>query len=143
MTDAAKPPNGTPDVLHPDGWAAPAGFAHGIAATGRVIAIAGQVGWDPATTTFSTDDFAEQAAQALRNIVAVLHAGGAEPQHLVRLTWYVTNRSEYFSARKALGSAYRDIIGRQYPAMTVVVVQTLLEPRAKVEIEATAVVPAS
>jgi enamine deaminase RidA (YjgF/YER057c/UK114 family) len=112
-----------------------------MAATGRIIVTAGQIGWNPATGTFATDDFAAQTAQALRNVVAVLHAAGAEPEHLVRLTWYVTSRSEYAAARHAIGAAYREIVGRHYPAMSVIVVSALLEDRAKVEIEATAVVP--
>jgi enamine deaminase RidA (YjgF/YER057c/UK114 family) len=113
-----------------------------MSATGRVVVTAGQIGWDPISGTFSSDDFAAQAAQALRNVVAVLRAGGAEPEHLVRMTWYVTTRSEYSAAKRQIGAAYRDIIGRHFPAMSVVVVSALLEERAKVEIEATAIVPA-
>ena len=131
------------EPLNPDGWAAPRGYAHGMSAPagGKILVTAGQIGWDPATSKFSSDDFAEQAARALRNVVAVLHAGGARPEHLVRLTWFVTNAREYLEARAALGEAYREIVGRHYPAMSVVVVNALLEPRAKVEIEAMAVVP--
>jgi enamine deaminase RidA (YjgF/YER057c/UK114 family) len=113
-----------------------------MTASGRVIVTAGQVGWDPATNAFASDDFARQAEQALRNVVTVLRAAGAAPEHLVRLTWYIVDRDEYLSARAALGAAYREIVGRHFPAMTVVVVAGLLEPRARVEIEATAVVPA-
>ena len=131
-----------PQAIEPDGWAKPTGYANGMSATGRVVVTAGQIGWDPISGTFASDDFAAQAAQALRNVVAVLRAGGAEPEHLVRMTWYVTTRSEYTAARRQIGSAYRDIIGRNYPAMSVVVVSGLLEERAKVEIEATAIVPA-
>jgi enamine deaminase RidA (YjgF/YER057c/UK114 family) len=130
-----------PEVIEPEGWAPPVGYANGISATGRFVVTAGQVGWDAATGTFASDDFAAQAAQALRNVVAVLRAGGAGPEHLVRLTWYVTSRDEYVTARRAVGAAYREIIGRHYPAMSVVVVSALLQQRAKVEIEATAVVP--
>jgi enamine deaminase RidA (YjgF/YER057c/UK114 family) len=130
-----------PRTLHPSGWAAPVGYAHGMTASGRVICTAGQVGWDPATAAFASDDFAEQSAQALRNVVALLNAAGARPEHLVRLTWYVVDAAEYHAARRALGASYREIVGRHYPAMSVVVVKGLLEPRAKVEIEATAVVP--
>ncbi len=111
-------------------------------AEGRILAISGQIGWDPTTATFHTDDFAEQTAQALRNLVAVLRAAGAEPAHLVRLTWYVTDRAAYASARRAIGAAYREILGPHYPAMSVVIVAGLLEERALVEIEATAVLPA-
>lgn len=129
-----------PEAIEPDGWAKPAGYANGMTATGRILVTAGQVGWDPVSATFASDDFAAQAAQALRNVVAVLRAGGAGPEHLVRLTWYVTSRNEYAAARRAVGAAYREIIGRHYPAMSVIVVSALLEERAKVEIEATAVV---
>jgi enamine deaminase RidA (YjgF/YER057c/UK114 family) len=130
-----------PEAIEPEGWVQPVGYANGMSATGRVIVTAGQVGWDPASGAFASDDFAAQTAQALRNVVAVLRAGGAGPEHLVRLTWYVTSRSEYTAARRAVGAAYREIIGRRYPAMSVIVVSGLLEERAKVEIEATAVVP--
>ena len=126
--------------LKPEGWRAPIGYADGVSASGRIIVSAGQIGWNPATGEFETDDFAAQAAQALRNVVAVLAAGGANPEHLVRLTWFVTSRDEYVQARKAIGAAYREIIGLRFPAMSVIVVSALVEPRAKVEIEATAVV---
>jgi enamine deaminase RidA (YjgF/YER057c/UK114 family) len=130
-----------PEAIEPDGWAKPDGYAHGMSATGRLVVTAGQIGWDPISGTFASDDFAAQTAQALRNVVAVLRAAGAGPEHLVRMTWFVTSRSEYTAARRQLGSAYRDIIGRHYPAMSVVVVSALVEERAKIEIEATAVVP--
>lgn len=127
-------------ALRPEGWRAPVGYADGVSASGRIIVTAGQVGWNPATAQFESDDFAAQTAQALRNVVAVLAAGGATPEHLVRLTWFVTSREEYAAARKAIGAAYRAIIGLRFPAMSVIVVSGLVEPRAKVEIEATAVV---
>ena len=127
-------------VIAPSGWKAPSGYAHGVSSTGQVLAIAGQVGWNPRTAQFESDDFAEQTAQALRNIAEVLQAANARPEHIVRLTWFVTSREEYSQARKAIGAAYKEIFGRYYPAMSVVVVSALLEPRAKVEIEATAVV---
>jgi enamine deaminase RidA (YjgF/YER057c/UK114 family) len=130
-----------PEVIEPEGWRAPVGYANGMSATGRFVVTAGQVGWDPVSGTFASDDFAAQTAQALRNVVAVLRAGGAGPEHLVRLTWYVTSRDEYAAARRAVAAAYREIVGRYYPAMSVVVVSALFEERAKVEIEATAVVP--
>jgi enamine deaminase RidA (YjgF/YER057c/UK114 family) len=130
-----------PHSLHPDGWEAPKGYSHGMAGRGRVVVTSGQVGWNPATGKFETDDFTAQAAQALRNVVAVLRAGGAGPEHLVRMTWYVTDRAEYVASRRDLGAAYREIIGRHFPAMAVVVVNGLLEDRARIEIEATAVVP--
>lgn len=129
-----------PNSIVPAGWARPVGYAHGMAATGRVVATAGQVGWDPATSRFATDDFVQQTAQALRNVVAVVRAAGGEPRHLVRLTWYVLDREEYLRSRKALGPVYREILGTHFPAMTVVVVSGLLEERARIEIEGTAVI---
>jgi enamine deaminase RidA (YjgF/YER057c/UK114 family) len=136
-----------PQLIQPAGWPSPRGYANATAATlmsgmgGRLLFVAGQVGWDPLTCTFSTDDLAAQAAQALANIVTVLRAAQAEPHHLTRLTWYVTDRTEYLAARPALAAAYRTHLGRHYPAMSLLVVHSLLEPQAKVEIEATAVVP--
>jgi enamine deaminase RidA (YjgF/YER057c/UK114 family) len=127
--------------IHPEGWLKPSGYSHGVTASGRVIVTAGQVGWNPTNGAIESDDFTEQAAQALRNIVAVLRAAGAGPEHLVRLTWFIVDHAEYMSARKSLGAAYREIVGQNFPAMSVVVVAGLLEDRAKVEIEATAVVP--
>jgi enamine deaminase RidA (YjgF/YER057c/UK114 family) len=127
--------------VHPAGWAPPVGYADAVAARGRVVFAAGQVGWDPATQRFGSDDFAAQTRQALRNVATVLRAAGAEPRHLVRLTWYVTSKAEYQRARREVGEAYREIIGSHFPAMSLVVVHELLEDRAKVEIEATAVVP--
>ena len=128
--------------LHPEGWAAPRGYSDGILASGRMVFVSGQVGWNPATGQFETDDFAEQTAQALANVVGVLRAAGADPAQLVRLTWYVTDREAYLDARPAIGAAYRRIIGTHYPTMTLVVVAGLLEEQALVELEATAVVPA-
>lgn len=128
--------------LHPEGWAAPRGYSDGILASGRMVFVSGQVGWNPTTGRFETDDFAEQTAQALANVVSVLRAAGADPAQLVRLTWYVTDREEYLDARAAIGTAYRRIIGTHYPTMTLVVVAGLLEEQARVELEATAVVPA-
>jgi enamine deaminase RidA (YjgF/YER057c/UK114 family) len=130
-----------PTPIRPDGWPRPAGYADGMVAEGRLLAISGQIGWDPVTGRFASDDFAEQTAQALRNVVAVLRAGGAEPRHLVRLTWFVIDRAAYVGARRAIGTAYREILGPHYPAMSVIVVAGLLEERALVEIEATAVIP--
>lgn len=128
--------------LHPEGWAAPRGYSDGIVASGRLVFVAGQVGWNPGTGEFETDEFAAQTAQALSNVAAVLRSAGADPSQLVRLTWYVTDRDAYLAARTAIGAAYRRIIGTHYPTMSLVVVADLLEPRALVEIEATAVVPA-
>jgi enamine deaminase RidA (YjgF/YER057c/UK114 family) len=119
----------------------PSGYAHGMSATGRIIVTAGQVGWNPASGGVETEDFAEQTAIALLNVVTILRAAGAGPEHLVRLTWFITSRDEYTSATKKIGVAYKEIIGKHYPTMSVIVVSSLLEPLAKVEIEATAVVP--
>lgn len=126
--------------LNPPGWVAPIGYANGIAATGRLVFVAGQIGWNPATCQFETDDLAAQVRQTLENIVAVLKEAGAEPRHLVRLTWYITDKAAYIAARKEIGRAYREVIGRHFPTMALLVVAALLEDRALVEIEATAVV---
>jgi len=128
----------TREVLHPPGWARARGYANGVAAEGRQVYVAGQIGWD-AAQRFASDDFAAQVRQALANVVAVLACAGAKPEHIVRMTWYVTSRDEYNASLAEVGAAYRELIGRNYPAMSVVVVAGLLEPRAKVEIEATAV----
>jgi enamine deaminase RidA (YjgF/YER057c/UK114 family) len=127
-------------ILQPAGWALPKGYSNGMAAQGRLVFTAGQIGWNPETCQFETDDFVAQTTQALKNVVAVLRAAGAEPRHLVRLTWYITDKTAYLAHQKEIGRAYREEIGKHFPAMTVVVVAGLLEDRAKVEIEATAVV---
>ena len=127
-------------LLHPAHWARAKGYAPGIMAEGRLILTGGLIGWN-AQQRFETDDFAAQAAQALRNVVEVLACAGARPEHLVRLTWYVTDKREYLAALPDLGAAYRAIIGRHYPAMALLQVAALVEDRAKVEIEATAVLP--
>ena len=129
-----------PEPLHPAHWKPAVGYANGMAASGRLVFCGGMIGWN-ADQQFETDDFAGQAAQALRNIVAVLDCAGAAPAHLVRLTWFVTSKAEYLASLRDLGRAYREIIGRHYPAMTLVQVVALVEDRAKVEIEATAVIP--
>ena len=128
------------EILTPEGWLPPKGYANGIAAQGRLVFTAGQIGWNPQTCQFETDDFVEQTAQALKNVAAVLQAAGAEPRHLVRLTWYITDKAAYLGRQKEIGRAYREVMGKHFPAMAVVVVAGLLEGRAKVEIEATAVV---
>ena len=127
-------------VLQPPSWAPPKGYSNGIAARGTLVFVGGQVGWTGAQQ-FESDDFVDQARQALRNIVAVLAEAGAGPEHIVRMTWYVTDRDEYVASYKRLGPAYRDVIGRHFPAMTAVEVAALIEPRARVEIEVTAVLP--
>jgi len=128
-------------TLLPAGWKRPRGYANGIEAQGRLIFVAGQIGWT-AEEVFATDDLAGQVRQALENVVAVLTEAGAHPRHIARMTWYVTDKLEYRAAAKAIGAAYREVIGEHYPAMTLVEVKALLEDRAKVEIEATAVIPA-
>ena len=128
------------EVLHPKNWKPALGYSNGMSARGRLVVTGGIIGWN-ADQVFETDDFAEQAAQVLRSIVEVLACAGARPEHLVRLTWYVTDKAEYLSSLKELGRAYRAVIGRHYPAMALVQVVALVEARAKVEIEATAVVP--
>jgi enamine deaminase RidA (YjgF/YER057c/UK114 family) len=137
-------PSGPPDsleIVEPEGWPVPKGYADAVAGRGRLVFVAGQVGWDPLTGAFAGDDLAAQAARALANVAAVLRAAGAEPRHVARLTWYVTDREEYLAARPAIGAAYRAVMGRHYPAMSLLVVHSLLEQRAKVEIEATALIP--
>ena len=127
------------EVLLPEGWPRPVGYANGVAARGRLVFVAGQVGWD--TSVSFAQGLVPQVRQALENVAAVLRAAGAEPRHLVRLTWYVLDREAYRSARSDIGHVYRQVIGQVYPTMTLVQVAGLLEDRALVEIEATAVVP--
>ena len=127
-------------ILPPD-WDKPKGYANAIAAKGTQIFVAGQIGWNPANSTFESDDFIVQTRQALSNILDILHAAKAGPEHLVRLTWYVVDKRVYLERLKEVGGAYRDILGRNYPAMTLIEVKSLLEPRAQLEIEATAVLP--
>ena len=129
-------------VLLPEGWPRPKGYANGVAATGRQVFIAGMIGWD-AQGVFHSDDFAAQARQALSNIVDVLREAGGRPEHIVRMTWYVTDKREYLAAGREIGRAFRDIIGSYNAAMSAVEVSALMEDRAKVEIEATAVIPIS
>lgn len=126
-------------VLQPKDWTPAKGYANGIEATGRQIFVAGQVGWT-GTQVFESDDFVAQTEQALRNIVAVLAEAGAEPHHVVRMTWYMTNKAEYLAQPKELGAAYRRVFGRHFPVMTAVQVTALIEDRARIEIEATAVI---
>ena len=128
-------------VLLPAGWPRPKGYSNGVVASGRQVFIAGMIGWD-AEGRFPSDDFAEQARLALQNIVAVLREADGRPEHIVRMTWYVTDKREYLAAGKAIGQAFREVIGSYNAAMTAVEVKALIEDRAKVEIEATAVIPA-
>ncbi len=127
-------------ILQPPNWPRPRGFSNGIAARGTLVFIAGQVGWDE-QCRFASADFGDQVRQALGNLLAVLAAGGGKPEHIVRMTWYVTDKSEYLAAYKSIGAVYRAMMGRHYPAMTAVEVAGLVEDGAKVEIEATAVIP--
>ena len=128
------------EVLHPKNWKAARGYANGMAASGRMVFTGGLIGWN-ADQEFETDDFVGQVEAALTGIVEVLACAGAKPEHLVRLTWYVTDKAEYLSNLKGLGAVYKTVIGRHYPAMALVQVVALVEDRAKVEIEATAVIP--
>lgn len=130
------------EILQPDGWPRPKGYSNGMSATGRTIFVSGQVGWD-AQCRFVGDTMAAQVGQALTNIVAILDVAGATPQHIVRLTWFVTSRDEYNSQLKEIGAAYRAVMGKHFPTMSVVQVAGLMEREAKVEIEATAVIPQS
>jgi len=127
-------------LLQPEGWVAPKGYANGVAARGTLVVTGGQIGWN-AQQQFESDDFIDQTRQTLLNVRAVLAAGGAGPEHLVRLTWYVVDRDEYNARLKELGAAYREVMGKNFPAMACVQVAGLMEARAKIEIEATAVVP--
>ena len=127
-------------TLQPAGWKQPRGYSNGILAQGRMVFVGGQVGWDE-NEIFQSDDFVEQVRQTLKNTVAVLAEGGAGPEHIVRMTWYVTDKQEYLRSLKGVGAAYREIIGRHYPVMAMVQVVALIEDRAKVEIETTAVIP--
>jgi enamine deaminase RidA (YjgF/YER057c/UK114 family) len=128
------------EFLQPPGWARPKGYANGVVAQGRTVFVSGMIGWD-ADGQFHSDDLVPQVRQALLNIVAVLAEADALPTHIVRMTWYVLDKQEYLAAQQEIGSAYRDIIGRHFPAMTVVQVAGLLEAAARVEIEVTAVLP--
>jgi enamine deaminase RidA (YjgF/YER057c/UK114 family) len=127
------------EVLQPPGWPKPQGYANGIRARGEMVFVGGMVGWDPSGRF--PEGFVAQTRQALENIVAVLAEGGAGPEHVVRLTWYVLDMDEYLAARKELGRAYRDVMGMNFPAMALVEVRRLVEPAARLEIEATAVLP--
>jgi enamine deaminase RidA (YjgF/YER057c/UK114 family) len=129
-------------LLHPKDWAPTTGFSNGVAAEGRQVFVAGQIGWN-ARQEIVGDDFVAQVEQALHNVVAVLAEADARPEHLVRLTWYVTDKREYLARSSEVGQAYRRVIGRHFPAMTLVQVVALVEDRAVVEIEATAVIPAA
>jgi len=130
-----------PAILQPEGWPRPSGYSNGVMAQGRHVFIAGQVGWNPLTGRFESAHLVDQVAQALRNVLAVLAQANGRPEHIARMTWYLTSRAEYIAHLKEIGAAYREILGKHFPAMTAVEVTALVEAQAKVEIEATAVIP--
>ena len=127
-------------ILLPDGWTPPKGYSQGVIAEGRQIFVSGQIGWDE-TGTFQTNDFAEQTGQTLRNILTILNVANAGAEHITRMTWFITDKKEYLASLKSLGQIYREEMGHHYPVMSVVEVNALIEDKAKVEIEATAVIP--
>jgi enamine deaminase RidA (YjgF/YER057c/UK114 family) len=136
--------NSTPDSSHlivqPAGWASPKGYANGVLASGRQLFVGGQIGWN-AQCQFDSDDLVDQVRQALRNCLAVVEAAGGRPEHIVRMTWYLVDKKAYVARLKEIGVAYREVMGRNFPAMTAVQVVSLVEDRARVEIEVTAVLP--
>jgi enamine deaminase RidA (YjgF/YER057c/UK114 family) len=127
------------EILQPPGWPKPKGYANGIAASGKMVFLGGQVGWDE-TETVVSDDFVAQVRQALINIVTILAEAGGKPEHIVRLTWFVTDKDAYINAQHELGAVYREVMGRHFPAMSLLIISALVEEGAKVEIEATAVI---
>lgn len=126
--------------IQPEGWPQPKGYSNGILAEGKTLFIGGQIGWDE-NEEFQSDSFVDQVRQTLLNTVAILEAGGAKPEHITRMTWYITDKREYLGALKEVGQVYREVIGRNFPVMAMVQVVALMEDRAKVEIETTAVIP--
>ena len=127
-------------IVQPEGWPRPRGYANGVVAEGRVLFISGQVAWDE-REIFHSDDIVDQVRQALRNTLTMLKAGGARPEHVARMTWYITDEREYMARGKEIGEVYRELMGAHYPSMSMVQVSALMEDRAKVEIESTAVIP--
>ena len=130
-----------PAVLQPEGWPRPSGYSNGVLAEGRQVFIAGQVGWNPRSGKFESAQLVDQVAQALRNVLAVLAQANGRPEHIARMTWYLTSRAEYLAQLKEIGAVYGELMGRHFPAMSAVEVSGLIEAQAKVEIEATAVIP--
>ena len=128
-------------TLQPKGWRRPSGYSNGVLAQGRQVFIAGQVGWNPVSGQFESAALVEQVSQALKNVLAVLAQAGGRPEHIARMTWYLTSRTEYLGHLEQIGAAYREVMGKHFPAMTAVEVTALIEAQAKVEIEATAVIP--
>jgi len=139
MSELPQPAGQKP--LHPGGWPPPRGYTHGVVSAGRQVVLAGQVGWNPRTLEFESDDLVDQIRQTLENVVTLLTEAEASPRHLVRLTWYITDRDEYLESRRDIGVVYRKIMGTHYPPMAMVVVKGLIQAQAKVEIEATAIIP--
>lgn len=127
-------------IVQPEGWPRPRGYSNGTLAEGRLLFISGQVAWDE-QERFVSDDIVEQVRQALKNTLTMLAAGGAKPEHVARMTWYLTDKREYLARAKEIGAVYRECMGRHFPAMSMVEVSALMEDRAKVEIESTAVIP--
>ncbi len=130
-----------PGILQPEGWPRPSGYSNGVLMQGRQVFIAGQVGWNPRSGQFESASLVDQVAQALKNVLAVLARADGQPQHIARMTWYLTSRAEYLNHLEQIGAAYRAIMGKHFPAMTAIEVSALIEAQAKVEIEATAVIP--
>lgn len=130
-----------PAILQPEGWPRPSGYSNGVLAHGSQVFIAGQVGWNPRSGKFESAQLVDQVAQALRNVLAVLAQANGRPEHIARMIWYLTSRADYIAHLEQIGAAYRDIMGKHFPAMTAVEVTALIEAQAKVEIEATAVIP--
>lgn len=130
-----------PGVLQPEDWPRPSGYSNGVLAHGRQVFIAGQVGWNPRSGKFESAELVDQVAQALKNVLAVLAQANGRPEHVARMTWYLTSRTEYIAHLEKIGAAYRQVMGKHFPAMTAVEVTALIEAQAKVEIEATAVIP--
>lgn len=128
-------------ILQPEGWPRPSGYSNGVLAHGRQVFIAGQVGWNPRSGQFESASLVDQAAQALKNVLAVLARANGRPEHIARMTWYLTSRAEYVTHLEEIGAAYRAVMGKHFPAMTAVEVSALVEAQAKIEIEATAVIP--
>lgn len=127
-------------MLLPEGWPRPSGYSNGVVAEGRIVFVAGQIGWTP-DMVFESDDFLAQLSQTLKNTLAVLKEAGAGPEHIARMTWYVTDREEYLANLKGMGAIWRETMGKNYPAMACLEVSGLMEPRARIEIETTAVLP--
>ena len=128
------------ETIQPPGWAAPKGYANGVAGQGRLLFVGGQIGWN-AQCVFETDDLVAQVRQTLENVVAVVRAGGGGPEHIASMTWYYTDKQEYLGALKSIGGVYRQVMGKHFPAMAAVEVKALIEDRAKVEIQAMAILP--